>query len=134
MHPYPMSSSPGPRIARRSLLSFPFLSVALLAGKRHPFQFHHENVLGTSMELIVNTASDREAASAEAAALTEIDRLAKILSTYLPESEINRIERSGARPSPELSSILSGYRLWEGRTDGAISLTATKNGWNVDAL
>src|ERR1700692_2133079 len=90
----PMSSSTGPRIARRSLLSFPFLSVALWAGKRQPFQFHHESVLGTSMELMVDSTSEREAARAEAAALTEIDRLAKILSTYCPESEIKRIERS----------------------------------------
>ena len=60
--------------------------------------------------------------------------MAKILSTYRPESEIKRIERSGGPRSTELSSVLSAYRHWEGRTDGAISLTATKNGWNVDAL
>ena len=86
------------------------------------------------MELMVDATSEREAARAEAAALTEIDRLAKILSTYCPESEIKRIERSGGPRSPELSTVLSAYRLWEGRTDGAISLMATKNGWNVDAL
>ncbi len=86
------------------------------------------------MELLVDTISYREAAIAEAAALAEIDRLAKILSTYHPESEIKRIERSGGTCSPELASVLSAYRHWEGRTDGAISLTAAKNGWNVDAL
>jgi FAD:protein FMN transferase len=134
MHPYPMSSSTGPRIARRTLLSLPFLSVVLWARKRQQFQFHHENVLGTSMELIVDATSNREAARAEAAALTEIDRLAKILSTYRPGSESKSIERSGGPRSPELSSVLSAYCLWEGRTDGAISLTATRNGWNVDAL
>jgi FAD:protein FMN transferase len=98
------------------------------------FQFHHENVLGTSMEMTVCASSEQEAAAAEAAALAEIDRLAKILSTYDPRSEIRAVERCGVPCSRELSSVLSAYNHWERRTAGAISLTPKDNRWNVDAL
>jgi thiamine biosynthesis lipoprotein len=121
-----------PRIARRSFLSLPFGIAAL--GTRDLFRFHHENVLGTSMEMIVCASSQQEAAAAEQAVLREIDRLAKILSTYDPESEIGRIERSGGPRSRELSSVLAAYRHWAKRTAGAISLTPKNSGWNVDAL
>jgi thiamine biosynthesis lipoprotein len=129
-----MTFSTEPRIARRRFLSFPFLSVAARAGTRGSFQFHHENVLGTSMEMVVRANSEPEAATAEAAALTEIDRLAKILSTYDPASEISRVERSGGTRSRELSSVLRAYDHWERSTGGAVSLTPKNNCWNVDAL
>jgi thiamine biosynthesis lipoprotein ApbE len=86
------------------------------------------------MEMTVSARSPQEAAAAEGAALAEIDRLAKILSTYDPASEIARVERSGGPRSPELSRVLSDYRHWESRTAGAISLTPKNSGWNVDAL
>jgi thiamine biosynthesis lipoprotein len=133
MHPYHMTPFIGPRIARRSLLTLPFLGVAL-AGRRETFQFHHENVLGTSMEMTVNAASEHEATMAEAAALAEIDRLAKVLSTYDPASEINLIQQFGGSRSRELASVLSAYHHWHSRTNGAISLTPGTKDWNVDAL
>jgi FAD:protein FMN transferase len=86
------------------------------------------------MEMIVGASSPGEAAAAEHAVLGEIDRLAKILSTYDPASEIARVERSGGPRSPELSSVLAAYKHWENRTAGAISLTPKNSGWNVDAL
>ena len=86
------------------------------------------------MELMVSARSDQEAAAAEDAALVEIDRLARILSTYDPESEIRRVERSGGPRSLDLSRVLSDYSHWESRTAGAISLTPRNSGWNVDAL
>ena len=86
------------------------------------------------MELIVYARSQQEAAMAEDAALSEIDRLAKILSTYDAASEIVRVQRSGGARSRELSSVLAAYTHWESRSKGAISLTPQNRGWNVDAL
>ncbi len=86
------------------------------------------------MDMMVRARTRQEAAAVEDAALNEIDRLTKILSTYDGASEIRRVERSGGPRSPELSSVLGAYRHWETRTAGAISLTAKNNGWNVDAL
>ena len=51
---------------------------------------HYENVLGTSMELKIKAASEKQAALAEKAALTEIKCLSKILSGYDASSEFSQ--------------------------------------------
>lgn len=125
----------GPGIARRSLLSLPFLHLAASAKTNGEYRFEHENVLGTSLELIVSTPSKKDAAAVEKKVLDEIDRLAKILSTYDDRSEIRRVEQFGGPRSSELSNVLNAYADWDHRTAGAISLRPHKNvGWNVDAL
>jgi len=89
--------------------------------------FHHENVLGTSLELKVVTASPGEAARAEAATLAEIDRLALILSTYEASSEMSRWLRTTATPikiSAELYEVLGLFDLWRTRSDGALDAAA----------
>lgn len=89
--------------------------------------FHHENVLGTSLELKVLAGSARDAAAAEAAVLGEIDRLAKILSAYDPSSEFslwNKTLHSPAKVSPELFEVLSLFDKWRERTGGALDPAA----------
>lgn len=54
------------------------------------FTFHHVNVLGTQLELRLDCATSEQATEAESIALNEIDRLANILSSYDPQSELNR--------------------------------------------
>ena len=80
--------------------------------------FQHENVLGTSMEVRLDSLTpDR----AEGAALLEIDRLAKILSSYDASSEVSRWTRTLNEPvrvSPELMEVLGLYDEWRVRTDG----------------
>src|SRR5690242_9053329 len=58
------------------------------------FKFHHEAVLGTSLDLQVNTADAQQAALVETTILAEIERLRKILSSYDPASEISRVNGS----------------------------------------
>jgi thiamine biosynthesis lipoprotein ApbE len=91
------------------------------ASDASPLAFHHEGVLGTSMELIVPGATRVDAAACERVVLDEIERLRRILSTYDPASEIRRLMASGvAAASPELGELLATYDLWCGRTGGAI--------------
>src|SRR5438874_15030 len=53
------------------------------------YSFGFEGVLGTSMDLLVDAASDRQALECRRAVMGEIDRLASVFSTYDPESEIS---------------------------------------------
>lgn len=92
-----------------------------------PFVFHHERVLGTSLELKVSGASPARAATAESAALAEIDRLAKILSSYDPESEVSRWLRTRNEATPvsvELGAVLGLFDQWRTKTRGAVDPAA----------
>ena len=74
-----------------------------------PFAFHHENVMGTSLELRVLADSEDAARSAEDQALREIDRLSKIFSGYDPQSELSRWQAAPKAPvkvSAELFEVL----------------------------
>jgi thiamine biosynthesis lipoprotein ApbE len=83
--------------------------------------FHHDDVLGTSLEIVAEATDFAAAARAEAAVLGEIDRLAKVCSTYDPASEISRWLDSGeAREvSPDLAAILRACDRWRRASDGA---------------
>ena len=87
-------------------------------------RFHggYENILGTSLDLIVETARPAEAAECEARLLGEIERLRRILSTYDPASEISRVMAGAPIVSPELAELLAAYDDWAARTDGLVSL------------
>src|SRR2546430_416472 len=80
-------------------LSLPYvlsLGATLLAATdaKVPFTFHDSSVLGTSLDLQVNTPSQADAAKAHAIALAEIERLRKILSTYDANTDISRVNAS----------------------------------------
>lgn len=110
------------------VLTLPALSAASMPSSRERMQtFHHENVLGTSMELKVSAATRAQAEAAESAALREIDRLARILSSYDPQSEFslwNRTSGEAVRVSPELMEVLGLFDQWRVRTGGALDASA----------
>jgi thiamine biosynthesis lipoprotein ApbE len=86
------------------------------------FVFHHEHVMGTSLELHVRAAGIASAQEAEARALAEIDRLAAILSGYDQTSEFCRwqsTDHAPARISPELWEVLLAADRWAKRSGGA---------------
>ena len=95
----------------------------------------HEWVLGTSMELRIDGG---DASRAEDAALGEIDRLARILSSYDPASEVSRWARTRGEPvrvSPELLDVLGAFEVWQARTHGAVSAAFATGGdrhWRLD--
>ncbi|MCE9609144.1 MAG: DUF2271 domain-containing protein [Chthoniobacter sp.] len=106
-----------------ALLAF-LIALTLPAGRAAEpelFRFHHEGVLGTSLDLQVRAADAAQAGLVEAAVLGEIERLRKILSTYDPASEASRFQASSGpvRCSPELLDVLGFYDFWNGKSAGA---------------
>ncbi|WP_419806454.1 DUF2271 domain-containing protein [Terriglobus sp.] len=88
---------------------------------------HHENVLGTSLELRVRAASDSAAHRAEQAALAEFDRQSNILSAWNPQSEFSRWQstrRSAVPVSPELLMTLARFDHWLRQTGGLLNAAA----------
>lgn len=75
------------------------------------------------MELVVRAGTEGEAEKAEGVVLGEIERLRRILSTYDPESEISRLNRTQGtmRCSAELIEVLGAYEVWQKRSGGAYS-------------
>ncbi|MFO0952806.1 MAG: DUF2271 domain-containing protein [Isosphaeraceae bacterium] len=113
------------RLLRTAVLA----ACALLAPGIHPYATaaedytsHHENVMGTSMELCVRADDAQAAAGAEAAALREIDRLTQVFSGYDPSSEFSRWQsgpKAPARVSPELFETLAASDRWRALSGGA---------------
>jgi thiamine biosynthesis lipoprotein ApbE len=101
------------------------LFVLLLAAQVHAeeFIFYHENVLGTSAELRIHADSRSIADAAEEQVLAHIDRLADIVSTYDPQSEVMRWMAGDrtANVSPELYELLLLSDQYEQQTDGAFN-------------
>ncbi len=56
----------------------------------HLYVFQYENVLGTSLEIKVAASSQAQSEKAEQAALAEIDREARILSSWDPGQRITQ--------------------------------------------
>ncbi len=91
------------------------------------YYFDYENVLGTSFSLKVAAESEEVAIQAENVALKEIDRLAAILSTYDPQSEVSLWQNTlntDIPVSPELFEVLSLFEQWESKTGGALNASA----------
>lgn len=87
------------------------------------FSFHHDGVLGTSVDLTFVTSSPGAAADAERIALAEIERLRRVLSSWDSTSEVSRLFTLGAldHPSAELISVLNQYSAWRERSGQAYS-------------
>ncbi len=93
----------------------------------HLYMAHYENVMGTSFDMKTLAANEEEASNAESAALAEVDRESKILSSWDPDSEFSRWFRTQNRPihvSPELFEVLSLFDEWRIRTGGALDPAA----------
>lgn len=85
------------------------------------FKFHHDNILGTSLDLTVVAAAKTDADAAERAVVDEVERLRRILSSYDAESELSKLLRAaGATPcSSDLIAVLKSYDKWNERSKGA---------------
>ncbi len=98
-----------PRIALALLV----LLACNTASSAERFSFHHENVLGTSLEMKVNASSEAIAKESEKQVLAEIDRLALVYSTYDAKSELRQWmdgENTEMKASKELIGL---FRLSE---------------------
>ncbi len=82
---------------------------------------------GTSFDIKIVAGTEAQADEAEAATLAEIDREAKILSSWDSTSEFSRWFRTQGQPvrvSPELFEVLALFDKWRERTDGALDASA----------
>ena len=95
------------------------------AGEEHSgtWTLHHENVMGTSLEVRVRATDEAGAAHAEAAALAVFDRETAVLSAWSTQSEFSRWQRTRFQAVPvsaELMTTLAAFDAWRVRTDGAL--------------
>lgn len=93
------------------------------ADASEPQRYQREDVLGTSLEMIVVEADVAQADAALAAALREIHRLEAVLSTWKNDSELSHFNASQGpeKASIDLRRVLSLCEAWRQRTQGAFS-------------
>jgi len=87
------------------------------------WSFHHEAVLGTSLDLRIEAENREIARNAEAAILRRFDADERIFSSFQPQSEFSRWQQTRFVPvaiSPELFAVLTEFDVWRKRTDGAL--------------
>jgi thiamine biosynthesis lipoprotein ApbE len=118
-------------LSRASFLLFIlFIAASFNPGKRIPYSVYtsnYENVLGTSFELKVSAKNEMQAEVAEKVALDEIDRLSSILSSYDPNSEFSKWQKtqgSSIKISKELFEIFTLFDSWRNSTHGALDPAA----------
>lgn len=127
------------KIHRRRLLQFPAAAILprLLAASSprsgSHYEFRRDNILGTSLDLVVEALSPAHAENAEAKILAEVERLSMVLSTYNATSEAARLNRASGpfSASFELLSVLGAYESWRRRTNGALTSGAR---FEIDAV
>ena len=109
------------------LLLLVFYLSGVFAGRQQVYTYDRENVLGTSFEFKAIAASENEADRAMSAALAEIDREARILSSYDPSSEFRvwfQTLDQPVRVSREFYEVLNLWDQWRQRTHGALDAAA----------
>jgi thiamine biosynthesis lipoprotein ApbE len=97
------------------------------AGAHQPYASRHENVLGTTLDLVIDAENYEVAEGAETTVLAEIDRLAAILSTWVETSEFSQWRRAPKIPavvSPELFDVLELCDKWRIESAGAFNACA----------
>lgn len=87
--------------------------------------FHHEHVLGTSLELRVTAGRSETSRQAETLTLQTIDRLSKVLSAYDSDSAFSRWQRGeldSADLPKDLRHVLDAAKVWKERSAGAFEI------------
>ena len=118
-------------ISRISFLLFTlFIAASFNSGEKSTYSLYtsnYENVLGTSFELKVSAKNEGKAELAEKIALEEIDRLSSILSSYDPNSEFSKWQKTqsmGVKISNELFEVFTLFDSWRNSTRGALDPAA----------
>ena len=110
-----------------SPVSSPVSAQPLAAKQTGTWTAHHENVLGTSLELRVRATSSADAKRAEDVLLAEFDRQSALLSAWDAHSEFSRWQtthNTAVAVSPELLSTLARFDYWQRQTGGLLNAAA----------
>jgi len=129
---------PHQAITRRSFLgASAVVPLAIVSGDAlQDYRYRYDHVIGTSLDIAIRARNESIARVAEQTVLSEIRRLAAVLNTRNPNSEISRVPGRWKARSQALGDVLYAYDFWERQTRGALSLRPEgPNGpINVDAL
>ncbi|MDE2420521.1 MAG: DUF2271 domain-containing protein [Gammaproteobacteria bacterium] len=92
----------------------------------HQDYFHQDHVLGTSLDMLAIGATPAQTKQAFLAAIAEINRLDRVLSTYREDSEISVLNQpeNDEKPlviSKDLFAVLQACETWREQTCGAFS-------------
>ena len=116
---------PSPRFAARLalsgiLLGAPSVSCAAEAALPNRLDQHFDGVLGTSLDLTIYADDMERMEQAAAAALAEIARLERILSTWIDDSELMQLNRAHItnEASDDLLAVVSHCEDWFVRSSG----------------
>ena len=113
-------------VMKKLLITLLFLSTQELPyTSADVHQYHFEIVLGTFLELQIESDQTLNGQNIKDNILSEIDRLANILSHYDPDTEINRWQLGqipGTGLSPELKTVLARAEYWRHQTSGAFEV------------
>lgn len=99
-------------------------SLTTVSSSASEYVFHHEYVLGTSLELRVGADSLQAAHTVEALVLAEVDRLNNILSRYDSSSELMRWQNGQLQNSvsKDLANVLERSAYWHQKTNGVFDV------------
>src|ERR1700686_3317951 len=95
------------------LLLMAYYLGGVLGGRQQVYTYARETVLGTSFEFKAIAASEKDADQAMTAALAEIGREARILSSYDPSSEFSAWFRTYGRPVHVSREFYEALSLWD---------------------
>ena len=92
----------------------------------HQEALHKDHILGTSLDMLALSATLNQTQRAFTAAIAEINRLDRILSTYRADSEIsalNNVANDGksVAVSADLFSVIDACEAWRNQSGGAFS-------------
>ena len=102
------------------------------SGRKYAFAYDH--VLGTSCDIRIWARSSHAAGDARAAILSEVDRLASILSGWSDSSELSVWQRTygvDVSVSNDLAAVLELAEIWRRGTAGAFEPAAPAAGLRV---
>jgi len=117
----------------RRFLKFPVILLGILlwlqacgSGGGDPVR-RTQVIMGTLVEITVSDSDEERAQTAITQAFDEMSRLEQLMSTYIPDSEISRINRAAGKEavtvSPEVEEVIHEALFWSEQSKGAFDLT-----------
>ena len=97
------------------------------------FTFHHDHLLGTSLDLTVVASYPEEARAVETVVLREVERLRRSLTGYEQDGQLWKLNRTRnwVRASPELIAVA---RLASLRARGVVATARPWDSWLFDGI
>ena len=112
----------GPEFLIASEIALAMERAVTAVGESSAFAFHDAAVLGTRLNLLVNTDRHDDALAAAQRARAEIDRLNGILNWRDEASELAQLNRAGRHvASHDLFSVIAAAEKWREASGGAYS-------------